>query len=45
MASEDGGARVRGLFSASRISRQLGTDISTSEVAGTFAEIEAALSR
>lgn len=45
MASEDGGTRVRGLFSASRISRQLGTDISTSEVAGTFAEIEAALGR
>jgi CBS domain-containing protein len=45
MASEEGGTRIRGLFSASRIARQLGTDLSTAEVAQTFAEIEAALVR
>ena len=43
MAAEDNGTRVRGLFSASRISRQLGQDLSTVDVAQTFAEIEAAL--
>ncbi len=45
MASEDGGRSVRGLFSATRIARQLGVDLSTTEVARTFAEIEAALAR
>lgn len=43
-ASEDGGAhRVRGVFSATQIGRQLGVEIQTFEVARTFAEIEAAL--
>jgi CBS domain containing-hemolysin-like protein len=34
---------VRGLFSATQIARQLGVDITTSEVARTFSEIEAKL--
>jgi CBS-domain-containing membrane protein len=36
---------VRGLFSASQIARQLGIPVQTTEVARTFAEIEAILSR
>lgn len=36
---------VRGIFSASQIARQLGVHIQTTEVARTFAEIEAMLSR
>jgi len=36
---------VRGIFSASQIARQLGVSIQTTEVAQTFAEIEAALGR
>lgn len=36
----DGREMVRGLFSASRIARQLGMEISTTPVARTFAEIE-----
>lgn len=36
---------VRGLFSATQIARQLGVAIQTSEVARTFSEIEAQLSR
>jgi|CXWL01.1.fsa_nt_gi CBS domain-containing protein len=43
MAADEGGRRVRGLFSTSRIARQLGVDLPTSELAQTFAEIEAAL--
>ncbi|MBI2313293.1 MAG: CBS domain-containing protein [Betaproteobacteria bacterium] len=35
---------VRGIFSASQIARQLGVPIQTTEVARTFAEIEAMLS-
>lgn len=38
----DGRERVRGLFSASRIARQLGMEIITAPVAQTFAEIEEA---
>jgi len=38
-----GGQTVRGLFSTSQIGRQLGAAIQTSEVARSFAEIEAAL--
>jgi hypothetical protein len=34
---------IRGIFSASRISRQLGVPLDTSGVAYTFAELEAAL--
>ena len=45
MVAEDGGRRVRGLFSATRIARQLGVELNTTEVASTFADIEAALAR
>jgi CBS-domain-containing membrane protein len=45
MVSEEGGKRVRGLFSASQIARQLGMELQTFEVATTFADIEAALVR
>jgi CBS domain-containing protein len=45
MVAEDGGKRVRGLFSASQIARQLGMELTTFEVARTFADIEAALVR
>lgn len=34
---------IRGIFSASQIGRQLGTKVETSEIAKTFAELEAAL--
>lgn len=37
--------RVRGIFSTSQLSRQLGEAVQTGEVAYTFAEIEAALAR
>lgn len=40
-----GKERVRGIFSATQIGRQLGVAIHTFEVARTFAEIEAALHR
>ena len=43
MVSEEGGKRVRGLFSASQVARQLGMELQTFEVANTFADIEAAL--
>jgi CBS domain-containing protein len=43
--SEDGGRRVRGLFSASQVARQLGMELQTFEVARSFADIEAALVR
>jgi CBS-domain-containing membrane protein len=45
MVSDEGGHRIRGLFSVTRIARQLGVDLSTTEVARTFADIEAALAR
>ena len=45
MVAEDGGRRVRGLFSAAQIARQLGVELQTMEVAQTFADVEAALSR
>ena len=45
MVSEEGGRRVRGLFSASQVARQLGIEVQTFEVASTFADIEAALVR
>ncbi len=38
------GPAIRGIFSASRISRQLGVPVETSGIAYTFAELEAALS-
>jgi CBS domain-containing protein len=43
--AEDNGQRVRGLFSASQVARQLGVELQTMEVAKTFADIEAALVR
>ena len=45
MVSESDGRRIRGLFSASQVARQLGVDLQTTEVARTFADIEAALAR
>jgi CBS domain-containing protein len=45
MVAEDNGRRVRGLFSASQIARQLGVELQTFEVAKSFAEVEAALVR
>jgi CBS domain-containing protein len=45
MVAEDGGRRVRGLFSASQIARQLGIEVQTFEVARSFADVEAALVR
>lgn len=36
---------VRGIFSTSQIARQLGTEISTTEIAQTFAEIQLELAR
>ena len=44
MVAEDGG-RVRGLFSAAQVARQLGVELQTMEIAQTFADVEAALSR
>jgi len=43
IAADEGGRRVRGIFSTSRIAAQLGVELATSDVAQTFAEIEAAL--
>ena len=45
MVSEENGRRVRGLFSASQLARQLGIEVQTFEVASSFAEVEAALVR
>jgi hypothetical protein len=45
MVAEESGVRVRGLFSASQVARQLGVQLQTFEVARTFADIEAALAR
>jgi CBS domain containing-hemolysin-like protein len=39
------GQRVRGVFSVTQIARQLGVTLQTTEVAHTFAEIEATLAR
>ena len=43
MVVEDNGRRVRGLFSLSQVARQLGIQLQTTQVAQTFADIEAAL--
>ena len=43
LGGDDGVQRIRGIFSASQIARQLGIAIQTTEVAQTFAEIEAVL--
>jgi CBS-domain-containing membrane protein len=45
MVAEDGGQRIRGLFSASQVARQLGVEVQTMEIATSFADIEAALVR
>jgi CBS domain-containing protein len=45
MVAEDNGRRIRGLFSASQIARQLGMEVQTFAVAQSFADIEAALVR
>ncbi len=45
MVAEDGGRRIRGLFSTSQLARQLGVELQTFEVAHSFADIEAALVR
>jgi len=45
MVVEDNGRRVRGLFSLSQVARQLGIQLQTTQVAQTFADIEAALVR
>lgn len=48
VAHRDAGAKVesiRGIFSLSQIARQLGVALSSTEVAHTFAEIEAAIAR
>jgi CBS domain-containing protein len=45
MVAEEGGRRIRGLFSASQVARQLGVELQTFEVARSFADIEAALVR
>ena len=45
MVAEDSGRRIRGLFSATQIARQLGLELQTNEIARTFADIEAALVR
>lgn len=42
---KDGKQTLRGLFSVSQIARQLGVQIHPTEVAGSFAEIEAALAK
>jgi CBS-domain-containing membrane protein len=41
----DGVPAIRGIFSASQIARQMGIPLQTTEVARTFAEIEAAIGR
>lgn len=45
VAEEDasGRQRIRGIFSASQIARQLGMAINATQIASTFAEIEAAI--
>ena len=43
--TDEGGKRICGLFSATHIARRLGIEVSTHEVAASFAQIEAALAR
>jgi CBS domain-containing protein len=43
--TDEGGRRICGLFSATHIARRLGVDVTTHEVATSFAQIEAALAR
>jgi len=41
--TDEGGKRICGLFSATHISRRLGAEVPTHEVASSFAQIGAAL--
>ncbi|MCW5592219.1 MAG: CBS domain-containing protein [Burkholderiales bacterium] len=43
--TDEGGKRICGIFSATHIARRLGVEVSTHEVAASFAQIEAALAR
>jgi CBS domain-containing protein len=43
--TDEGGRRICGIFSATHIARRLGIELSTHEVAASFAQIEAALAR
>lgn len=43
--TDEGGARICGLFSAKDIARRVGTEVPTLPVAANFAQIEAALSK
>lgn len=45
LVMDNAARKIRGIFSATQIARQLGVTIQTTEVARTFAEIEAVLSR
>ena len=45
IVAEEGGRRIRGIFSTSQLARQLGVELQTFEVARSFADIEAALIR
>ncbi len=45
VSAADQTQKVRGIFSATQVARQLGLTIQTTEVARTFAEIESMLSR
>lgn len=45
IVAEDGGRRIRGIFSTSQLARQLGVELQTFEVARSFADIKAALVR
>lgn len=43
--TDEEGRRIRGIFSARDIARRAGADVATEEIAASFAQIEAALSR
>ncbi len=43
--TDEDGKRICGVFSASDIARRVGTEVPTEEIAASFAEIEAALSK
>lgn len=43
--NDQGRQRLRGIFSATQVARQLGVSIQTSAIANTFAEIESMLAR
>lgn len=43
--TDEEGSRIRGIFSTTDIARRLGVELTTHEVAASFAQIEAALSK